>query len=692
MDLAFNTDPAGIALTTVSVILPTILATVFYAVIASAPGGIRAGSSGQCKLVRKKANHKHLNGNVHRGADTAANEEVIEELEELAEEQVETVPEEPEEVVAEPVAEEVEAPVTDRKKKKNKAKSQKAEAEEPVVEPEVVEEPVVEEPEVVAATPEKKKKKKNKAPAAQADMPAPEPQVVAVEDVPEAEAVVEEVEDPMVQEDVADLVEEAVEEAACAPEPEGTEEKTKKKKKKKPSKAFLMAQQFRGSDTREVDDDGFEVYVPEEEFVAVAKKEVTKKSKKEEQLPTPAPAPAPVEEVVEEEVVQEDIEEIAAEAAEDEQEEDAAAEVEEVVEDEQVEDVAAEIEEADEEETKGDDAAVEEDEEDDEDDKEDDEDEVGKEEIDVIYQKRAQVKGPRGAMLQLIEEKAGLAKPITECGGTFSVIGAKEPRKMALKAIDDIVNKGFTLLSYEKGAEDVVKVEAGKVGALIGPKGSVIKNLQDGLNVRVKLPDQSGAPRNAMLDAYVAGEEDDVAKAVQVISEILTHGCHPLTHPGVVRVEIEVDQFQKPFLIGKKGSEVKKLRDNFDVRIEVGDSDDAKTTITGHKSQVSAAERYIKELLEGVEDKVQAKREQAEKAAEEAALKAAEEEAAAAAEANENEEDERNRSSFLTVRTATDWDENGEQGKEKEEDEEDDEDEENAEAAEDDDEDEEDDN
>merc|ERR1712129_660183 len=95
-------DPSGIALSLASVAVPTVLAAVFYMLLAASPGGIQYGNGGQCKLLRKKTNSRTSNGCVHNNhtngdlANAKPEEvtEVLHEIEEPADEVVQEVVEE----------------------------------------------------------------------------------------------------------------------------------------------------------------------------------------------------------------------------------------------------------------------------------------------------------------------------------------------------------------------------------------------------------------------------------------------------------------------------------------------------------------------------------------------------------------------------------------------------------------------
>jgi len=160
-----------------------------------------------------------------------------------------------------------------------------------------------------------------------------------------------------------------------------------------------------------------------------------------------------------------------------------------------------------------------------------------------------------------------------------------------------------------------VPVSAGSVSSLIGPKGSVINKIRSSFDVQVHLPDASSCQdKRAQVEAVVAGGAENVEKAVQVINEIIEFGISPLTHPGFVKVEIDVDNFQKPFLIGKKGVEIKKIKEKYSVKVDVP-SDKNVAIIMGQKHKVAEAQAHIAQLFKTIEDKVKAKRDQSQKVA-----------------------------------------------------------------------------
>jgi len=347
-------------------------------------------------------------------------------------------------------------------------------------------------------------------------------------------AEVVEAEEPFVQDEVVEAVaadaeeagEDQVEEEAEAPE--AAEEKSKRKKKKKPSKSSLLAAQFRGEEPAEqitprpVANDG--------DWAVKSKKETAKKEKKENQ-PDAKKEPKKEKESkeIQQEVQQEEEEEAECDlddpfammggmGEEEVYQVTLVKEKEEVEEEKEAEEEQQDEEEAPEEEV--------EEEKEEEAPEEQEEEEVEDENApgiyvveEVPYDKRRLVK----VLLKMIQEKTKV-QPITEVGGDFTIKGPKCGCKEAAQAIKDIVNKGYTLLSYEDAAERPVPIQAGKISALIGPKGSVINKIREHFKVEIKLPNQTltaAASKDAVFDGFVAGSSKDVEGAVQVISEII---------------------------------------------------------------------------------------------------------------------------------------------------------------------------
>merc|ERR1712050_169462 len=175
--------------------------------------------------------------------------------------------------------------------------------------------------------------------------------------------------------------------------------------------------------------------------------------------------------------------------------------------------------------------------------------------------------------------------------------------------------------------------------------GAVINKIREACGVEIKIPEQADVPadRNALCHVFVGGNVDGVDQAREVVTEIVESGFSPLTHPGVVREERDLDKFEKGFVIGKSGAEVNKIKETFKVRVSVQDD---KAYVTGQKKDVANAMKHIHSLLirDDVAKKIEALREKEAREAEAAAQAAADAEAAAKAEQEEeatgdNEED-----------------------------------------------------
>lgn len=669
-------------LTGISLVVPAVLSTIFYILAKTSPGGIQPGTADPRRDRRKKNNHVC---EVHQTPSVPT--ETIEEQEAVPEEELaeETVPEEQ---VVEEVPEEVEVPVVVEKKKKKKNKT--VEPEEPPQEVvEVVEdvpEPVVEEPEPVVAPVEKKKKKKNK--ASQPEQPPAE--VVEETVVPDETALVadeEENQEEPVQAEVAETeavvteepVAEEAEEVADAIE-ETSPEKGKKKKKKKPKASALLAEQFRlGTDAVAAHDE-FEQLPPDDgEWLAITKKERKEaKAAVEEATAEAGPTDDAAEDVEGEEVVENDVVEDDEQAAETEAAQDEALADEENKE--EVEDDANE--ECDEDgnqeaNVETEQAVEDEDEEEEEEEKDDEAQEEEEEEketvgtIEIPYKDRRHV----AQHYKLIENQTG-AHSMKEIGGTCTIKGKASAIREAKTAIQCLIEKGYTLLSFENPKEVGVDVHGSKIPALIGKGGCVVKKIKEAHGVEINLPKDTD--KNRRYRIYVAGEEGETDQAVTVIQEILEVGFSPLTHPGYSKEEVKLDHIEKGFVIGRGGTEIKKISETYSVKVNISDD---KATILGLEGEVNGAVRYIKHLLESDEiaKKIEGLRKREQKAAEEAAAKAAAEEAARKAEQENEEETEEAAADNENTEDVEEGEEAADEDDDKEEEDEDEEEKENDE-------------
>jgi len=215
--------------------------------------------------------------------------------------------------------------------------------------------------------------------------------------------------------------------------------------------------------------------------------------------------------------------------------------------------------------------------------------------------------GPKGATMALIKEKTELSK-IDSSGEVFTLMGTPKAVALAEAAIQELVEKGYTSLAYENFGQTVVKVHPKYFPELIGKQGAVIKKFKEALQVEVGIPE--GLPKDAVegkkkYNVTLVGETENVEKAKEAINEILMVYHSELTHPGQVHEEIVVEPWQLNFLIGKRGSEIKHIQNNYRVKLYISGENSVNEAhvIVGEPHDVERAKAYIEKLLWNAENK-----------------------------------------------------------------------------------------
>jgi|EP00927_Polykrikos_kofoidii_P022351 rRNA processing protein Krr1/Pno1 len=210
--------------------------------------------------------------------------------------------------------------------------------------------------------------------------------------------------------------------------------------------------------------------------------------------------------------------------------------------------------------------------------------------------------GPKGSKLKMIQEKTGVTR-IDTSGDTFTITGPADAVAAAEKAINDLKVKGYTELAFEDFSENVVKVHPKTFPDLIGKGGVTIMALKEQLKVEITIP--KTGPAGGKWNVTIAGKQQDVERAKQVINELQMYYHSEVTHPGQVHEEIEVPAWAYAWIIGKAGSELRHIQNNYKVRMYIpreGVSTNENVVIVGEKSDVPRAVAYVQKVLSGAAD------------------------------------------------------------------------------------------
>jgi rRNA processing protein Krr1/Pno1 len=217
-------------------------------------------------------------------------------------------------------------------------------------------------------------------------------------------------------------------------------------------------------------------------------------------------------------------------------------------------------------------------------------------EVKVPEEKVGIVIGPKGATINMIKEKTDV-KNINMEGGIMRIEGKPEAVAQAKTAVEELLVKGFTSLSYENFKSDVVKVPTNALPDLIGKEGCIIRAVKDALKVEITMPKHSGPPGSGPKRTMVtiAGKADNVETAKEVVNDIVMYYHHDITHPGQVHEELEIEEWNYRFIIGKAGSELRHIEKNYKVRVRIprDETPNRNVVVVGEKRDVERGVAYI---------------------------------------------------------------------------------------------------
>jgi len=212
--------------------------------------------------------------------------------------------------------------------------------------------------------------------------------------------------------------------------------------------------------------------------------------------------------------------------------------------------------------------------------------------------------GPKGSKIKLIQEKTGVTR-IDTSGEVFTIMGEPAAVASAEKAIKELIEKGYCAMAFDNFKEEQVAVHPGCFPDLIGKQGAVIKAMKSELGVEVGMPETPKTPpAGKKYKVTIAGKTENVEKAKEVIDHIVAYGYHEITHPGFSHEEVEVPGWAYSFLIGKAGSELRHIQNNYKVKVNIPREHSVcqEVVVVGEKHDVDRAKAYIEKLLWNAEN------------------------------------------------------------------------------------------
>jgi len=224
--------------------------------------------------------------------------------------------------------------------------------------------------------------------------------------------------------------------------------------------------------------------------------------------------------------------------------------------------------------------------------------------INVPESKIGIVIGPKGAKIKMIQEKTGVTR-IDTSGEVFTISGPPEAVAQAQTAIKELLDKGYTSLSFDNFSENFVAVHPSVFPDLIGKQGAIIRAIKEALGTEINIPP---VPKNAdpkkKFKVMIAGSAAAVEKTKAVINDIATYGHSEISHPGQGHEEMEVAEWCYRYLIGKGGSEMRHIQNNYKVKVNIPRETSAcqNVVIVGDKDNVTRAKAYIEKLIWNAEN------------------------------------------------------------------------------------------
>merc|ERR1719277_593548 len=227
-------------------------------------------------------------------------------------------------------------------------------------------------------------------------------------------------------------------------------------------------------------------------------------------------------------------------------------------------------------------------------------------------EKIGRIVGPKGATLEMLKQKTGVDR-VDTTDGMVTIVGEPDAVRKAEVAVKEMIEKGFMSIQFDNFGEQAVMVHPVHFPNIIGQKGAIIMELKKELKVEINIPtgiqkDSKGTWGKKKYPLSIAGSNENVDKAKEVIGDIVYYGHHPITHPGIVHEEMEIEEWTYRFIIGPKGSEMRHIQNSFKCAVNIP-RDNYRDTgsnpnllIVGEAHNVSRCKKHIEKIIYNAEN------------------------------------------------------------------------------------------
>lgn len=227
--------------------------------------------------------------------------------------------------------------------------------------------------------------------------------------------------------------------------------------------------------------------------------------------------------------------------------------------------------------------------------------------------------GPKGATRIAIQNATAtniqMPKADKETTGpvVITVSGPELGVRKAVQALNELCAKGYCgLLAPDDFQESYVAVHTKFLKDIIGPKGDVIKKLGTHTGVKITVPETLKTPgpdgKIPKIKIGLTGQKDKVNLARTLIKDITKYFHTPVTHPGIVHVDMDIPSTYYNFIIGAKGAEIKNIQNTHKVTVHIPDeeSPNPNVVVVGEPNNVAQAKAHIEKLITRVDERAAA--------------------------------------------------------------------------------------
>jgi len=170
----------------------------------------------------------------------------------------------------------------------------------------------------------------------------------------------------------------------------------------------------------------------------------------------------------------------------------------------------------------------------------------------------------------------------------------------AIKAAQQLFDQGYSDILTPGMTQETMIVEAKARGAVVGKGAENIKQIQAEYSVNIQLPPRVGTSDVVTL----SGPTEGVKMAKIAIKQLMETGISDCTHPDSSVRSVMVPNRRKWILIGTKGSNIRRIQDQYQCRITVPQNvegqkpdDLVAVMVAGEKALLDAAVADIKESI-----------------------------------------------------------------------------------------------